>query len=412
MSSKSDERKNVRPEASRTEEPAETRQSGLLIAAVGASAGGIEAFTELVTHLPEDTGMAFVLVQHLDPKHHSLLTELLSKKTPMPVSEVTDGMAIEANHVYVIPPNATMSISNHSLLLSPREEGRGVHMLSRAKKENVPARQQNAQSKSGGDGNGAPGHKDMCSASFKVIPINVANVQERYFMIVFHDESLEAHSAREARPRTAGQESEASRAKIAKLEQELAATKEYLQSVIETQEATNEELQSANEEILSSNEELQSTNAELETAKEELQSANEELSTVNDELRSRNAEITQINNDLTNLFASLDVAVIMVGSDLSIRRFTPEAQKFLGLIPADVGRPLLNINPTIGIPDFQALVLQVISLFRPVEREVKGFNGARYFLRILPYRTIENRIDGAVITIIASSAEAEEAAAR
>src|SRR5262249_3021652 len=141
----------------------------------------------------------------------------------------------------------------------------------------------------------------------------------------------------------------------AKLEQELSATKEYLQSVIETQEATNEELQSANEEILSSNEELQSTNEELETAKEELQSANEELTTVNDELRSRNQEITQINNDLTNLFASIDVAVIMIGHDLTIRRFTPEAQRFLGLIPTDVGRPLVNINPTIEIPDFQAM---------------------------------------------------------
>jgi two-component system, chemotaxis family, CheB/CheR fusion protein len=99
-----------------------------VIAAIGASAGGIEAFTELMTNLPADSGMAFVLVQHLDPKHHSLLTELLSKKTAMRVTEVTDGMKVERNHVYVIPPNTTMSISNHSLLLRPREESRGLHM--------------------------------------------------------------------------------------------------------------------------------------------------------------------------------------------------------------------------------------------------------------------------------------------
>jgi two-component system, chemotaxis family, CheB/CheR fusion protein len=189
-------------------------------------------------------------------------------------------------------------------------------------------------------------------------------------------------------------------ARYTKLEQELAATKEYLQSVIETQEATNEELQSANEEILSSNEELQSTNEELETAKEELQSANEELSTVNDELRNRNMEITQVNNDLTNLLSSTEIAVVMVGNDLTIRRFTPQAQEILGLIPADVGRSFLNINPNIAIEDLQQMVVQVMSNFRPAEKEVLNRQGTRYQLRILPYRTTENKIDGAVITLV------------
>src|SRR5215470_6808535 len=107
--------------------PSESRND-LLIAAVGASAGGIEAFTELMSNLATDTGMAFVLVQHLDPEHHSMLTELLSKKTTMRVKEVVNGMTVEPNHVYVIPPNATMSISNHTLQLAPRSEGRGLHM--------------------------------------------------------------------------------------------------------------------------------------------------------------------------------------------------------------------------------------------------------------------------------------------
>jgi two-component system CheB/CheR fusion protein len=195
-------------------------------------------------------------------------------------------------------------------------------------------------------------------------------------------------------------ESEASMGQTAKLEEELAATKEYLQSVIETQEATNEELQSANEEILSSNEELQSTNEEMETAKEELQSANEELTTVNDELRNRDQEITQVNNDLINLLSSIDIAVIMIGSDLTVRRFTPKAQKFLGLIAGDIGRPLANINPTIEIADFQSMVLQVVTDFHPVEKELSDRMGIHYQLKILPYRTIDNRIDGAVITIV------------
>src|SRR5947208_12065602 len=126
-------------------------------------------------------------------------------------------------------------------------------------------------------------------------------MEELYCMIVFQETAPEL--PRETAPHRArrSEGTELALRRSAKLEQELAATKEYLQSVIETQQATNEELQSANEEILSSNEELQSTNEELETAKEELQSANEELSTVNDELRSRNLEVNQINNDLTNL---------------------------------------------------------------------------------------------------------------
>src|SRR5256886_5731909 len=118
-----------KPRSSQKDENSQSdRKDDLLIAAIGASAGGIEATTELLSHVPPDTGMAFVLVQHLDPSHHSMLTELLSKKTPMHVVEVTNGMTVEPNQVYVIPPNATMSISNHTLQLAPRGEGRGLHM--------------------------------------------------------------------------------------------------------------------------------------------------------------------------------------------------------------------------------------------------------------------------------------------
>jgi two-component system, chemotaxis family, CheB/CheR fusion protein len=99
-----------------------------LVVAVGASAGGIEAFTELVHDLPSDTGMAFVLVQHLDPKHRSMLTELLSRQTKMSVVEVADGMHLAPNHVYVIPPNATMSLTDHTLKLAPRADQPGNHM--------------------------------------------------------------------------------------------------------------------------------------------------------------------------------------------------------------------------------------------------------------------------------------------
>jgi two-component system CheB/CheR fusion protein len=303
-------------------------------------------------------------------------------------------------YLKLAPGRASLSIlkmAREGLLLDLR------NAIARAKKENVPVRKQNVQIKNGnGNGNGHEGAapKGVRLVQFEVVPISVGNLKELYFMIVFRDEDAGARRPADSKRSRVERNSETSSARVLKLEEELAATKEYLQSVIETQEATNEELQSANEEILSSNEELQCTNEELETAKDELQSANEELTTVNDELRNRNVEITTVNNDLTDLLASIDIAVVMVGSDLTIRRFTPEAQKFLGLIPADVGRPLLNINPTIEIPDFQSHVLHVMSNLRPVEKELRDRKGGRFQLRILPCRTVDNKIDGAVITII------------
>ena len=275
--------------------------------------------------------------------------------------------------------------------------------LNRAKKEGAAVRKQNVQIKNGnGNGRGSHGAEHTRLVNMEVVPIRIGNLKERYFMVLFRDAARDSgrpkgHAGRVSRSE---RESQQDRGRITKLEEELAATKEYLQSVIETQEATNEELQSANEEILSSNEELQSTNEELETAKEELQSANEELSTVNDELRNRNIEITQANSDLTNLFASIDLAVVTIGSDMTIRRFTPKAEKILGLIPGDIGRPFLNINPTLEIPDFQRTVLQVISTFRPVDQEFVDRKRGRFQLRIVPYRTAEGKVDGAVMTLL------------
>jgi two-component system, chemotaxis family, CheB/CheR fusion protein len=264
------------------------------------------------------------------------------------------------------------------------------------RKHNVSLKNEDSADRSSSGNAKLLGTRDV---GFEVVPIQLGPSKEGYFMIVFQEEArvLEIrarNSKKEIR------EVEAYSSRLAKLEQELGATKEYLQSVIETQEATNEELQSANEEILSSNEELQSTNEELETAKEELQSTNEELSTVNDELRNRNVDILTANNDLTNLLASIEIAVVMLGPDVTIRRFTPQAQTILGLIPADVGRPFLNINPLIQIPDLQQMVLKVIGTSKSVEKEVRTAQGELYQLRILPYRTPEGKLEGAVLMLV------------
>jgi two-component system CheB/CheR fusion protein len=281
--------------------------------------------------------------------------------------------------------------------------------IGRAKKDKVPVSKHNVRIREGNGTGGKRGGDSTRSVNLEVTPMDVGGLREGYYMIVFQDAPQKAKQGPRA---AAGKASEGAAKRISKLEQELSTTKEYLESVIESQEATNEELQSANEEILSSNEELQSMNEELETAKEELQSTNEELNTVNDELRDRNLEISHVNADLSSLIASIGIAVVLVGSDLTIRRITPQAQKLLGLIPADVGRPLSNINPAIEIPDFQQMVTQVTAQARPLEKEVADRKGTNYLLRILPYEIEQGRIDGTVITLVeiptrASAARAE-----
>jgi len=251
-----------------------------------------------------------------------------------------------------------------------------------------------------GNGTGDHGKPKTHLVGIDVMPLHLGQTKEQYVMIVFHEEGvLGVTESKTKESRTEQKAIEASNVRITKLEQELAATKEYLQSVIENQEAMNEELQSANEEILSSNEELQSTNEELETAKEELQSANEELSTVNDELRSRNSDVSIANSDLMNLLSSIDLTVVMLGRDGTIRRFTPLAQETLGLIPGDVGRPFMNINPPVAIPNLQPMVLQVIGNAQLIEKEIPVRDGKGYQLRILPYRTAEGKHEGAVVTL-------------
>ena len=292
------------------------------------------------------------------------------------------------------PGRASLSVlkmAREGLLLDLR------NAINRAKKDSVPVHKHNVQVKIGnGNGNEDEGEQAR-RVNFQVLPFRLGNLNELYYMILLEDAHIPPNPGRETR---SSKEEKQNAGRVAKLEQELSATKEYLQSVIETQEVTNEELQSANEEILSSNEELQSTNEELETAKEELQSANEELSTVNDELRSRNTEVSQANTDLTNLLASVDLAIVMVGSDFTIRRFTPAAEKIFGLITHDVGRPLANINPRIELPDLQELVKEVMSNPQLLERIVTDRGGQNYKMRVVPYRLADGKADGALVTVI------------
>ena len=188
--------------------------------------------------------------------------------------------------------------------------------------------------------------------------------------------------------------------KLVRLQQELSATKDYLQSIIEDKEAANEELKAANEEIQSANEELQSTNEELETAKEELQSTNEELTTVNEELQNRNLELTQVNNDMTNLNASANVPVLMMGSDMRLRRWGPLADKLFNLKASDLGRSIFDIDLGVQIPDLKETINEVVDNAISKEIEAKGPQGHWFLVRIGPYRTADNKIEGAVLAFV------------
>ena len=234
--------------------------------------------------------------------------------------------------------------------------------------------------------------------TIEVIPMRSGLQQAELFMVVFEELAKPAQPPAKAAP--GAEAADAAAQETVQLKQELAATREYLQSVIEEQEAANEELQSANEEVQSSNEELQSINEELETSTEEVQSTNEELATVNDELLGRNAELTQINNDLVNLLSSVQLAIVMLGPNLRIRRFTPLAEKLLNLIPTDVGRPVSDIKINLHVPDLDKLVAEVMDSVVERELEVTDRQGRWYLLRMRPYRTLENKIDGAVIVLL------------
>jgi two-component system CheB/CheR fusion protein len=237
----------------------------------------------------------------------------------------------------------------------------------------------------------------------RVIPFKTPVQGQQSFLVVFELQTSDPEHTRDgALPARALSEAEQSERdkQNAQLKQELAATKEYLQSIIETQEATNEELQSANEEIQSGNEELQSTNEELQTSKEELESANEELHTVNEEMQHRNELLTQLNNDLTNLLNSVNLPMVMVGADLSVRRFTPQATAMLGLMASDVGRPIPRLKLKIDAANLEQMMLDVIQEVQPKQYQLQDNDGTWCTLRITPYRTLDNRIDGVVLSVV------------
>jgi two-component system, chemotaxis family, CheB/CheR fusion protein len=232
-----------------------------------------------------------------------------------------------------------------------------------------------------------------------VFPLPPVSGQNRRFVVLF-DDALPVAPAADDRPAARGRtrrRASGDARDVDVLRDELAAAKQHLADVIEQHGATVEELRAAGEEIQSSNEELQSTNEELETTKEEIQSTNEELNTLNEELRHRNHELGELASDLTNVFASTSIPIVIVGHDLRLRRFTPAATRLMRVIPTDTGRPFGDVKLSFSLPNIEQLITAAVETLATTEHVLEDEHGAWWSLTIRPYRTVDRRVDGAVL---------------
>ncbi|MEO7798042.1 MAG: PAS domain S-box protein, partial [Opitutaceae bacterium] len=296
---------------------------------------------------------------------------------------------------YLEPPVGKASFD----LLKMAREGLMLPLraaINQAKREKKTVRRENVRVRQ----NGA-----TRAVNLHVVPLK--NLPERCYLILF-EEAKAGRSVQDATPPEAraaiAKPSPASNSaavrRVAELERELSETRDYLQSIQEQFEASTEELQASSEEVQSANEELQSINEELETSKEELESTNEELTTVNEEMSNRNIDLNSLNNDLNNLHVSIDTAILVLGRDLTLRRFTVQAEKIFNLLATDVGRSLSGIRHNLDCRDLEEFVREVIDTVSVRQREVRDKDGHWYSLRARPYLTNDNKIDGAVLVLV------------
>ncbi|BAZ36783.1 signal transduction histidine hinase (plasmid) [Calothrix sp. NIES-4101] len=241
--------------------------------------------------------------------------------------------------------------------------------------------------------------------NLEAIPFRPAIVDALYFLVLFEtvlplNTDISLANSENLNPASLEREIIQLRTSLAAATQRELSAQAHLQAVIQEQNYLNQSLRVANEEILSSNEELQSTNEELQTAKEEIQATNEELSTTNDELRSRNLQQNRDNSDLNNFLSSISIPIVMLTNDLKIRRFTPTAQRLFNFIPTDIGRPFSDLRVNFDVPNLESMILEVLETLNTQEQEVQTQAGYWYSLRIRPYRTTENQIDGVTMLFV------------
>ncbi len=222
----------------------------------------------------------------------------------------------------------------------------------------------------------------------------------RYYLLVIFDEGAGADAPVPTTPPRAGAEGGGIDQLVRHLEDELQRTKSVLRATVEQYETSTEELKASNEELQAINEELHSATEELETSKEELQSLNEELQTVNSELNDKVNEVSRINSDLQNLLAATDVSTIFLDRKLRIKRYTPRVEVLFNIIPSDIGRPLVHLTHKLDYHNLSEDAGRVLLSLTTIKREVRSAENRWYIARLLPYRTVEDRIDGVVLTFI------------
>ena len=232
----------------------------------------------------------------------------------------------------------------------------------------------------------------------RVIPFTESHVKN--YLILFEDQNpsqapAELPPGAPREPNTTALEFQ-----LTQTRRELTETREYLRTVIEQHEVAIEELRAAHEEVQSSNEELQSTNEEIRTAREELQSSNEELHTVNDELQHRNSELHSSHSDLINVLNAVNIPIVMVGMDSRIRRFTPAAAGLLNLVSGDIGRLVTDVHSRVEVPALENLIRDTIQTLAVQRARVQDREGRWQSVFVRPYRTLDDRIDGAVISFL------------
>ncbi|HEX8847221.1 MAG TPA: CheR family methyltransferase [Pyrinomonadaceae bacterium] len=235
-----------------------------------------------------------------------------------------------------------------------------------------------------------------------VRPVRHPELSRNYLLVIFDDraETVPRIGAEESVEGGASMDAGEMEQIIRHLEDELQRTKNVLRTTIEQYETSTEELKASNEELQAINEELRSTTEELETSKEELQSLNEELQTVNVELNDNVNEVNRVNSDLQNLLAATDVATIFLDRRLRIMRFTPSATEFFNLIASDIGRPLADLTHRLNYKNLTEDATHVLDTLGRIEREVRSLDNRWYIMRLMPYRTLEDRIEGVVLSFV------------
>jgi two-component system CheB/CheR fusion protein len=232
------------------------------------------------------------------------------------------------------------------------------------------------------------------------IQVQVAEAQElgrgrSLLLVVFDERTAEGDPGLVSAPADPAMEPV-----VRQLEEELHRTRDHLRSTIEQYETSLEELKASNEELHAINEELRSATEELETSKEELHSVNEELTTLNHELKVKVDEVSRANSDLSNVMTSTDIGVLFLDRELNIKRFTERARDLFNVIASDVGRPLAHLTHRLDLNDLSESAATVLQSLRMIERDVRSQDGRRYLARLLPYRSIDDRIEGVVITFV------------